>query len=255
MSGWSFLEQLALAVGYKPNTEILMLWAYFDDSRAQQSVALGGSVATLEGWCRLLPKWEEIIGDSHMGWFHATEWQSQAPALDEHWRRLVEVMNAHLLFHVGCTVPAHVVKSLQERKKEAQQAITPGETVAAEQEWAAFRYDPMSVCLGHCLILALPRQGETVSVIFAKTDKLHGRNARFSRLLEIAQSVREAFSPQVFDGNPRELIQLQVADLVAYELTAHGRGGPPRWQFSLLRSKLRHHRADPPRMPNLLDFR
>lgn len=94
---------------------------------------------------------------------------------------------------------------------------------------------------------------ERVHLVFAATERLKAREERLSRMIEtINEQPYGNFGEKDFDGEPRELPQLQVADLVAYEITAyrsvhrHRDGEGVRRQYRMLRKKLRLHVADPP---------
>ena len=235
-----------------------MLYAYFDDSKGiegdGETVALGGSVAREEDWCRLLPKWEGVVRDSGMGWFHAVEWNSRGADLQKQWKTLIEIANNHVIAHIGCTVPAHAVAALRKKPHNNLQEVNSIERIW-EQEWRVFENDPMSVCLSHCISKILEiHPGRKVALTFAKTDKLEGRHDKLSLMLDALDRTRDVFGPRKFDGDPRQLLQLQVADLVAYELTCYRHLGRPRWQFQMLRSKLQHQLADPPRLACLLEL-
>lgn len=240
ISEWPFLEQLAFAVGYRPTTGILMLWFYGEDSRAPHgsgSVALGGAVATLENWCHLLPAWEAVIQETSMGWFHATEWHGYEADLKPYWQRLIQIMRDNAVTPIGCVALRKIVRGLPQVKAIVQsQRLTRW-----EKEWIAFHTDPLSFCLTWCVydgLDALREQSEDkLALIFAKTAKLAGRWEKFSEVLRAIPRRPRMLSllgPQTFNGEPRELIQLQVADLVAYELTAHRADAAPRWQYEAL---------------------
>lgn len=277
----SFLEALAFALGYRADTEVLMLRAYFDDSRrnwertplvkrttrllTEEVVAIGGSVGTLEGWCRLLPEWERIIKESGRKWFHGEEWNVVPPGtLDDYWSALIALMNEHLIAHVGCVVPAHAVRALGDEATDRRSRVNDVSLVEEDQRWRelesiAYEHDPITVCVSWCLAELLEqlstRAERKIATIFADTDKLQGRESWLMKLLNtIGERSHRKFGPKSFDMSPRDLLQLQAADLVAYELTRyHSRdersvGDPPRWQYQLLRPKLRAHLADPARL-------
>ena len=237
-----------------------VLQCYLDDSSATEgageSVALGGALGTLEGWCRVVAEWEPIIRDSGMGVFHATEWRGQEHQLKEHWRQLIESMNEHLIAYVGCVVPPHAVKTLSGLKVDRREMTEPNDPAPLVHEWAAFESDPLSICLSWCMFylsdISRTWGGGQVSLTFAKTHRLKARSNRLSAMMNLLERTRNDFGSTTFDGDPRTLVQLQVADLVAYELTAYRRYEQVRWQFQLLRRKLKRHTADSPRFANLL---
>lgn len=235
-----------------------VLQCYFDDSGATEaageSVALGGGLGEEAGWGRLVEEWEPIIRDSGMGWFHATEWRSQENQLGGHWRQLIDIMNNRLIAYVGCVVPAHAVEMLKKWKADNREQETDVPAAWA-REWAAFETDPLSVSLSWCLLyvseITRAKRGGKVSLTFAKTDRLQARSDRLSAMMAMVEKARDDFGSKQLDGEPRALIQLQVADLVAYELTAYRHYPEVRWQYQMLRKKLRQHVADPPRLANL----
>lgn len=239
-----------------------MLWAYFDDSKGQdvdgECLALAGSVGSLEGWCRLLPEWERITADSGIGWFHASEWKSKEAELRGHWEALIALMNKHLTAYVGCIVPGHRVNNCGTRRRADQRGVNRSEATAPwEREWIAWERSPIGLCLAWCIALAVEttvlRSENAVGLLFAKTDKLQGCDQMLARML---QAMKEKgalhIGPKMYDLSPRQLVQLQAADLVAFELTEYRRVGEGvRWQYTALRPKLRSHTADPPTLPDL----
>lgn len=240
---------------------MLMFWGYFDDSRGDEisgeSVALGGSIASLEGWCRLLPEWERIVADSGMGWFHATDWKSQETRLHVHWKQLIALINKHLVAHVGSVVPGHIVRNLEMWRIEAQRAVNEaGPTAPWEREWIAWERSPIGLCLAWCFALAVDITArwsqDKVALFFAETAKLQGNDVMIARMISaMKENGARYLGPRIWGLDPRSLVQLQVADLVAFEVTEYRRVGEDvRWQYEALRPKLKLHIADPPTLPD-----
>lgn len=263
--GLSFLEQMAVAIGYRADSEIVMMWAYFDESLGipssetpeRRSVVLGGSVARFEDWCRLLPKWQSIVESAGQKWFHATEWQQYEEQLKEPWERLAELANEHVIAHIGCTVPAHQADALERQRRTQHRSISRHEDdrdiASLERPWIAFMYDPLAVCLAWCLVRLSEVTEKTIHFVFAKRDKVRAREAKFLSMLEMLEGRPWSnFGTKTFDGEPKDLIQLQVADLVAFELTSYLHRWPVRAQYQTIRRKLRHYMADPPLLPSPL---
>jgi hypothetical protein len=180
-----------------------------------------------------------------MGWFHAYEWKAKERQLSGHWAELIALMNRHLVAYVGCVVPGHLVKQLEEWRRDDQRSVKgAGITAQWEREWIARRRAPVALCLAWCFGLAVGvaarRPEERVATLFAKTGKLRGYEAWIVRILAFMREERARhLGPRQFDLDPRELVQLQVADLIAFELTAYRRVGEGiRWQYERLRPKL-----------------
>jgi hypothetical protein len=232
-----------------------MMWAYFDDSYGSEqnakkpSVALGGSIATLEDWHRLLPEWQRVVHDSGMGNFHATVWHENERDLVGYWKRLVEIANTHVSAHIGCIVPSWAVHSLEKinlGRKERRRQISQRASKEV-LEWESFEGDPLSVCLSWCLAEASKLTQDEIHLVFAKTKGLKAREEKLTRMIEwIKHQPHGNFGKKDFDGEPKELVQLQVADLVAYELTAYRHYDTVRDQYKMLRPKMKLHLADPP---------
>ncbi len=258
-SAWPQLEQLALMLRYRPTTGILMLWLCGDDSRATHAsgrVALGAGVATLENWCHLFPAWESVVKESAMGWFRATEWRSRETELRPYWQRLIEAMRDCHITPIGCVVEPRIVRLLPKAKAYFWRLFRP---TVWEQQWIAFHTDPLSFSLTWCIhegLEVLRAQSEDqMAMIFSRTAKLLGRYNKFEEILSLMPRqprMLARIGPTTFAPSPRELSQLQVADLVAYELTAHDPNGSPRWQYeALLAIGLRVHVADRARLAPL----
>ena len=238
-----------------------MLWAYFDDSRAEdlggECVALAGPIGSLEGWCRLLPEWQRIVTDSGMSWFHAYEWKAKEKELRDHWAELIALMNRHLIAYVGCVVPGHVAKQLEMWRREDQRGVSGNDVTAQwEREWIARERAPIGLCLAWCFALAVGvatrRPQDKVATLFAKTDKLRSAEEWIGRILVLIHDEGgRHLGPARFELDPREVVQLQVADLVAFEATAYRRVGENvRWQYQLLRSKLKVRVAETATLPD-----
>jgi hypothetical protein len=237
------------------------LHCYLDDSVAKdaagESVGLGGALGSDDAWTRVVEEWEPVIRDSMMGWFHATEWRCQEHQVGDHWRRLIEIMDRHLIAYVGCVVPGHAVETLKQRKAEQRAMPIPSDAEPAwVSQWSAFENDPLTVCLSWCLLkisgITRATGAGKVSLTFAKTDRLQARAGRLEAMRNMIECARDDFELKDFNRSPRTLVQLQAADLVAYELTAYQSGLDVREQYKMLRRKLKTHKADPPGFANLL---
>ena len=236
------------------------LWAYFDDSETQESsigpaVGFAGCIATVEAWCRAKRKWDEVLERADATVFHAAEWEGNS-GLYRYWLELIDVLNKHMICHVGCVVPAHAVRALI-----CQMPTYPSAPRAPKDIWGyefeRFAKNPESVAVSWCLteVVRVGRErSERICVVFSETDQLEEKGRRVREAMNIVPKFQDALGKIFYKGKPRDLIQLQAADLVACELTKYRSSHSVRAQYAALRPKSRFHTADPPHlMPGWLN--
>src|SRR5262249_24096720 len=153
------------------------------DEREGRSVILGGSLAKLDAWCRLVPEWQKVVAEAGQSSFHGWQWRQHGDRLRRPWERLAELANEFCLAHIACVVPPHRVQDLEKWHREDHRAVERhNETEPWERQWIAFRHDPIAVCLSWCLVQLSAVTTEKVNLSFAATAKLKTREAELIRM-------------------------------------------------------------------------
>jgi len=84
--------------------ESWMIRVLLDDSGSADSprVCIGGGFATLDQWERFDDQWRCALGNTI---FHMTDFEGKNDPSNELLRRLLTIMNAHIMFYVGASSP------------------------------------------------------------------------------------------------------------------------------------------------------
>lgn len=260
----SAFAEYAFGLGWAPDDAILMIWAYFDDSGDpgdphDRTLTIAGGVATTDAWSRWAQDWAHLLEDFGVAWFHTVDFehlrdqfkQWSAERKESFRARLLSIVRRHIdqgARAVGCVVPHDYVPREERARRGTARGLDP---VAA---WSLIEDDPWFVCLTWCIYAAsrLSPDGR-IHVVFAQKSKLSGKAAEyFSDIILHAPKLESRFRGLNFLGEPRNLLPLQMADLVAWHLRRynsrlHG-GERPREEYSVLRRHAWFHKADPPRM-------
>lgn len=239
LKGWSITE-FASGLGAK---NFAMLCAYLDDTGTHKdSVVAGvfGLVGTPAEFSLIDEAWRSYLKSVGLSWFHSVDCEyrkkefsdREQPDRDAIWKRLIETIGNHAVVMVGSAVV----------RADWDQALTP-------KEKSFFGDDPLYFCFEHCMQQLSKwskeyRNGESVSIVFAqqrqyeeiaeKLFRFYSRSQRFSNL-----------GPSFSLGDPRHIVPLQAADIVAYESYQYMRtrrdAQEMRWQLrQLLDSGIGH---------------
>ncbi len=192
---------------------MLMLRAYFDESGdptnpGAHAFSVGGCMAPLEYWEAFETEWRQALDDEGLSWFHMTDFENyrrEFSGWDERrhrdfLQRLLTIIDRSVQVHVGA---AKILCS-----------------DIADPDWpTTYRntyYNCVQVCVHGALREAsyLPPE-EKVRLVFAHHPQIS------PVVLEACnEALREGFSRlgSITQARVREVLPLQAADLVAYEL-------------------------------------
>lgn len=193
-----------------------MLTAYLDESGHTKDpkndvVSIAGCVASLDAWKSFVPKWKAVlhefgVSQLHMknfahftGEFNAWLEQRRQDFLG----KLMQIMEQNIGVYVGAAV---LVSAFRDLTPEQQSQLV----------------DPYFPCFQVCVYGAtLQLIGEApekkVNLVFAKIPKFVGLATNLYHVCSEAQDFGYRLSSLSF-ASPFETVQLQAADLVAYEL-------------------------------------
>jgi hypothetical protein len=213
-------DELVWGLGWKPETLLAMLWHYIDESGEHGTdgslirLTLGGGIARTEQWQALDGPWRRALADAGITTaFHMSDFEAWEPPFDftlrdgsrdreTHDRLLNELLDT-IIAHID-----HLVGFVADAPKARSKKLIFTKTYAATVA-RAIRSSLMD-----------SRQfDEPITTVFADHKNFKG-----SRIAEFFAQWHE---PERIHfggiGKPACLPQLQVADIIAYELSRWAR--------------------------------
>jgi hypothetical protein len=197
----------------------LSLAVYFDDSGSSTPQAVGGALATRDVWSAFDERWKALLSDLGVTWIHSADLTSATR--DELSRRLIDICRDNPISFLGNTVPNHAIAREEQAEDETEYS---GKENAWAKEGNRLIRSPYCRALAACLIDALVREAmprrETLDIFLANQA---GEVGNAVLLLEWLKFIPE-LAPWVgtlHQGptqNPRTVLPLQLADIVAYEV-------------------------------------
>jgi hypothetical protein len=211
------LVDLRLGLCWRDEEVVLTLWSYFDESGHTEDpnvsvLALGGCISSVQGWQNLVPDWEDALRDFSVSEFHTKDFAHRRGEFKD-WpeerrrallARVVGLMNRDVDAYVGQAFP------LPDEWREGP----PGDLKARLR-------DPYHGCFIFCLTTTISYSAHsasrpTINVVLAH----HPEHSGWAN--EVFHAMREEDGGDLLGSlsfaSPAGLIQLQTADLVAYEL-------------------------------------
>lgn len=219
-----------------PHNAILMLRAYFDESGHfrdpnESIVAIGGCLSTLEKWEIFEDEWDELLNTFRIECSHATDlkaFENEFTGWNEYRRRqflqpALHIIDRAVNQYLGAVLPIDQWKALS----PSQKTQSP---------------NPYFLCMQdviHAAGLETIEYGpdEMVEVFFAENlevggrtrnpseivnDPNEGRAYRCYKACKAELPIRDRLGSITFD-QPKNLLPLQAADLVAFEILQIGR--------------------------------
>jgi hypothetical protein len=204
----------------------MVLWAYFDESGEHIRktgklcrLTVGGGLSTFENWQRIEREWRAALDSEGISVFHMTDFEAsrrEFAGWDIAKRRqllmkLLDIVVADKMHVIGISTRV------------------PDETSAfrAAYERAAVQAINGACTSNHLLYSDVSR----VNLVFART-----KDFGMARIGAHCNQIRGAY-PQLGAcdiDDPRNCIPLQVADLLAYEVSHIDRSSMPRYPFARL---------------------
>jgi len=221
---------LMRALHWPPESGVVMMWAYFDesgehdrDSGHLRRLTFGGALASCDGWLGLEPKWRAALDSEGLDTFHMTDFEAWQPPFDfrlpdgtrDYARhngllnKLLDAIGQHVPYTFGFT------RAVPTRRKFRASYKAGAIDVVMHMATKSFEFH------------------EGLSVLFArhKDFKPQGYDEIFSFMSADYPQLRTVGS-----DTPACLCQLQVADVIAYEVGRMERDGVPK-RYPLKRLK------------------
>jgi hypothetical protein len=238
--------ELLWGLGWQPRTLLAMLWHYLDESGEHSPqgslirLTLGGGIASAEQWGQLEGPWKEALAEAGVSTFHMADFEAWAPPFDfrlsdgsrdrEKHNRLLNALLDTIIAHIDQLVGFVGAESCGKPEFEDAYAANVAKAVK------------------HGLIDAY-QSGEPIRMVFAKHRDFKG--ARIAKFFEQWDEPGRL----EFGGiaEPCDLPQLQVADIVAYEMSRWFRDQRPDEDRYPLR-RLKEGLASKPNARFLLTF-
>lgn len=224
----------------------MALWSYFDESGHSEDpnvsvLSVGGAVSSVGGWKRLVPEWISVLEEFSVSQLHMRDFahsKREFAGWTEDKRRaflsrLVEIMTRDIDAYIGRVMDL------------------PDDWRQSPLELRERLKDPYHGCFIFCVTTAMSYTkkfdpAEQLNVVTAHHPEYSGwANDVFQAMREEPGGQR--LGSLSFD-TPAELVQLQTADLVAYELrhytTENRRKGKSaeRWALQQLLTKPHYFR-------------
>jgi hypothetical protein len=194
--------QLGCTLGWKADTSVLMLWAYFDESGwhapngSLRKLTLGGCIASFESWERLSQRWSSALKMMNLPCFHMAHFEARKSPYsdwtdDERKSRLntfLEILGEPERYCFGFTNLAR-----------------PDDTTSSIYKRCA-----------HDLLLELAMFDDEFAVVFARHPEFARQNELLGLLQEygMGEKIRSCTV-----AKPIDLCPLQAADVIAYEVS------------------------------------
>jgi hypothetical protein len=214
-----------------------VVWAYYDESGEYAGggplvrMTIGGCVSTLEKWQNFEEKWSSILSEEGLCSFHMAYFEAWEPPFDfklsngqrdreRHNRllnRLLEVMVDNIEGFHGFT-SYDVPKEGRKAHREAMEQCTVG-------------------AISHAIRSVAEHYRQPVNLVFAKQKHFPEPGRRhWQRYYDVKDSKIGTRT----EADANSVVQLQAADLFAYEMARHVRvGRPNRYPFQQLQKGIK----------------
>jgi hypothetical protein len=226
------LEEWGGSLGWSPDRRLIMTWVYFDESGEHERgtgrlrrLVLGGCVASYDAWRHFEDDWRQVLADFGIASFHMTDFEGWKEPFDF---RLANgerdwVRHRALLDRVLSAIETHAEELIGFRAEP-----DPGRKAFVDSYDQALA----KACKEHWI--DANRRDDRAQLVFAKHKEISAE--RIGRYVDLWNEGGERLSFSVC--NPTEILPLQAADVIAYEMSRWGREvGPDQERYPLRRLK------------------
>lgn len=197
-----------------------------------RAVGVAGCIVPSGARQRIQSEWCRVLEEFRVSWFHAAdveyrrkEWEGWSKERVVKFRSvLLDLMDQTSLRYVGCVVELSMYRAAKAAGDDA--------------------HDPYFVCYQTCADEAARIGGQlapgaALEITVARRAKFVGRvQALHAALLELSPH-RDRLPAAPMIATPQHLVELQIADFVAFELGRYQRGIGVRPEFRRLRKNAR----------------
>ena len=224
----AFVEEMGIAIAWRQREAVAMVWVYYDESGeygpdgALVNMSVAGCVAPLAVWQAFCPAWQAALAAEGLTAFHMTDFEAWKPPFDfrlpdgardkaKHNRllnSLLDVMLNHVrrfvAFAAGCPISA-------EGKRAHSLAVE----------------DCIGAAIKDAVLAMWPVVGEPLNLVFGEQKHFgYGDVMRYRNFYEWGEA--KGRIKTVAMGSPADILPLQAADILAYEMAREQRDGRPR---------------------------
>ncbi len=202
---------------------MLFINAYFDETGDEQDPnvyfsGFGGCISTDTEWIEFSAKWDRILADYDLPYFHCADffqfqgewkdgWKDDLPKCQELYRRLWNAIMHLQPIPVGCLIP---LKPYREKLTKEQRKFLIDTYFVAFQTVIGMAYaslgDPKTAF----------KVGRIATIFDDKKGFQHHIQAFYDAWIESSPFIKEKTARPYFD-DWRLIVPLQVADIIAYE--------------------------------------
>jgi len=200
-----------------------MLRGYFDDSFSHDGApvfTVAGYLAKKEVWLEWEPEWRAIIQDAGLTKFHMTDFEGRWGEFDG-WtdaervavlRKLIDTFDSGFIWGVGMTTI----------RADFDEVVLPVLLPGRQQAYRDPYLWSMQGCMETIVRLVEPQldRAEGVELVFDRRAKIAGKATKFYNTIVEGRGWGHIFKGISF-GTTLDYIELQAADILAYEAAKH----------------------------------
>lgn len=235
-------------LSFGKHSAMLMLRSYMDeagkyDDPKNSVVSVCGVISSLDKWTEFEREWKAVLDEFGISSFHMKEFaqfKGEFKGWPEEKRqallaKFIDVMDNRVM---GCLAATMSVWDFNNLKPEEREAIGG---------------DPYYPCLMGCVIHSAQTvhnlaPEETIEVIFADNPGFKTKAYEFWTRIKsenVPWEIRDRLGPITLDAKPKDVLPLQAADLVVYEVNLHwrkimnqGKWPEERWAYTRLKNRM-----------------
>jgi len=212
---------------------VLVLKSYLDDSGKandpnEKIICIAGAISPLKAWENLEKEWKSILISFDIPYLHMREyahstgpfnkWKGQEEVRQEFLGSLMDTMDRNVMSVIGATVPKDDFNRLttDQQQKVSDPCFLCFQQTLHSAASTAFA-ETMTTGMTRRLQVPDPQHVEKIEVIFSRQDEFRSdMNALYDKMRRAARigAMLGSFSWAFF----KDVIPLQVADLIAYEM-------------------------------------
>jgi uncharacterized phage-like protein YoqJ len=205
-------RELSRALHWRPTRLVAMIWAYFDESGVHnlstsklEWLVIGGALATEDNWARLSEDWKVALEDAKINVFHMTDFETYNGEFEGWTEEQHDVLLDRLLV-IQAKYVHEIFGATHDNKKNMKQRKV------FRKIYRNNVADIIMIAANHLMI----DQNDPISLMFAAHKEITHKNLE-GHFMDLVRD-DDRFAECVV-GKPKDYPPLQMADLIAYELS------------------------------------